>query len=527
MNLYVMPLGSEGPNISLGSLDFLGVSEAAVQFALSTDNTGVATRGAERVSGEGSQGVEEGVTATLPDLDLAIMNPPFTRSVGGNLLFGSLPQAERRKLQAELSRRLKSRQASATAGLGAAFVAAAAPKLRPGEGRLALVLPATVCTGPSWEQTRSLIERDFTLDMVISSHDPVRWNFSDSTDLSEALLVATRRPEAGDSEEHRTTFVNLWQNPDGVLDAHRVALALTAATPARIEESGTALLEVDGRHVGEVFSVPESRHPGRKWSGVQFARSDVARSAIRLLENGEIWVPGQRGTAKISLCHLDEIGQVGPDRRRLVDGFDRTDSITAYPIVAGHDTEQRKTLVCSPDSYLSPLQHPRGGQRPGYGDHLWQQSSHLLVAERLRLDTTRVVAMRSDTAVLSNVWWPVRVENEYVEKALALWLNSSLGLLTILAQRTSTEGGWVAMKKADLEELPVLNPRQLSPSQLQTMSDLFDEMVKSEFERLPVMATCQSRCALDDGLSQILGLPDLGTLRALLASEPVVSNRRL
>ena len=91
------------------------------------------------------------------------MNPPFTRSVIGNLLFGSLPPTERRKLQDELSRRLKSRQASATAGLGAAFVATASPRLRPGEGRLALVLPATVCTGPSWEQTRSLIEREFVL----------------------------------------------------------------------------------------------------------------------------------------------------------------------------------------------------------------------------------------------------------------------------------------------------------------------------------------------------------------------------
>ena len=527
MNLYVMPLGSEGSNISLGSLDFLGVSEAAVQFALSTDNTGVATRGAERVSGEGSRGVDEGVTATLPDLDLAIMNPPFTRSVGGNLLFGSLPAAERRRLQAELSRRLKSRQASATAGLGAAFVAAAAPKLRPSEGRLALVLPATVCTGPSWEQTRSLIERDFNLDMVISSHDPMRWNFSDSTDLSEALLVATRRPETGNSDEHRTTFVNLWQNPDGVLDAHRVAQAVAITTPARIEEGGTALLEVDGRHVGEVFSISESSSVGRKWSGVQFARSDVVRSAKRLLENGEIWVPGHRETAKISLCRLDEIGPVGPDRRRLVDGFDRTDSVTAYPIVAGHDTEQRKTLVCTPDSYLSPLQVPRGGQRPGYGDHLWQQASHLLIAERLRLDTARVVAMRSDTSVLSNVWWPVRVGNEKAEKALTVWLNSSLGLLTILTQRTSTEGGWVAMKKADLEELPVLDILQLPSVQFQAMSGLFDEMVEAEFERLPGMSNCQARRALDDGLSRILGLPDLGTLRALLASEPVVSNRRL
>ena len=43
-------------------------------------------------------------------------------------------------------------------------------------------------------------------------------------------------------------------------------------------------------------------------------------------------------------------------------------------------------------------------------------------------------------------------------------LETVLGLLTILAQRTSTRGGWVALKKVDLEELPVLDPRRLSPS---------------------------------------------------------------
>ena len=301
-----------------------------------------------------------------------------------------------------MSRRLKSRQATATAGLGAAFVAAAAPKLRPGEGRLALVLPATVCTGPSWAQTRSLIERDFSLDFVISSHDPLRWNFSDSTDLSEALLVATRRSHGDDSVERHTIFVNLWQNPDGVLDAHRVAQAITTTTPATFESTGTALLEVDGRHVGEMVSVPESTFAGKKWPGVQFARADLIRSAFRLLDDGDIRVPGEESSSKVTLCRLGELGQVGPDRRRLVDGFDRTSSVTAYPLVAGHDTKQRKSLTCIHDAYLSPLAKPRGGQRPGYGEHLWQQSSRLLVSERLRLDTTRVVAMRSDTRVLSN-----------------------------------------------------------------------------------------------------------------------------
>ena len=536
MNLYVMPLGAEGPNVSLGSLDFLGTDEAAVQYALSADY-GVTTAGAARVSGRGARGVEEGVTAKLPGLDLAIMNPPFTRSVGGNLLFGSLPSTERRKLQRELKRRLSSMQklgatgigvASVTAGLSPAFVAAAAPKLLPGEGRLALVLPVSVCTGPSWSQTRALIERDFVLNVVIASHDPLRWNFSDSTHLSEVLLIATRRSEEeDDAMGRRTTFVNLWQNPDRVLDAHRLGHAVTTTTPARLEETGAALLEVDGRHVGEVVSVAESTFDGKKWLGIQFARADLIRSAARLLDGGEVWVPNESLTSNISLCRLDEIGQVGPDQRRLVDGFNRTNSVTAYPMVEGHDTEQRRSLICQPNVYLSPLVKPLGGQKPGYGDHLWQQSGRLLVAERLRLNTARIVAMRTDTQVLSNVWWPIKTDTNTSDKAIVAWLNSSIGLLALLAIRNTTEGSWVKLKKADLQELPVLDLRRLTAIQLQGLSDLFDRLSGAEFERLPGMGGCAARRALDDGVSEILGLPDLGNLRELLASEPVVSNRRL
>lgn len=160
-------------------------------------------------------------------------------------------------------------------------------------------------------------------------------------------------------------------------------------------------------------------------------------------------------------------------------------------------------------------------------DQLWPKSGRLLVAERLWLNTTRVVAMRSETRVLSNVWWPVKVDDEPAEKALTLWMNSSLGLLTILAERTSTRGGWVGMEKADLEELPVLDTRQLSTSQLQALVELFDGLAETEFERLPAMVQCEGRRASDDGLSRILELPGLGMLRTLFASEPVVSNRRL
>ena len=83
------------------------------------------------------------------------------------------------------------------------------------------------------------------------------------------------------------------------------------------------------------------------------------------------------------------------------------------------------------------------------------------------------------------------------------------------------------MKKADLVGMPALDLRAIAPEQLQALSQLFDDVAGEEFERLPAMADCLARRRLDDGLAEILSLPNLDGLRRLLASEPVVSNRRL
>ena len=78
-----------------------------------------------------------------------------------------------------------------------------------------------------------------------------------------------------------------------------------------------------------------------------------------------------------------------------------------------------------------------------------------------------------------------------------------------------------------MEKLPVLDVRALTTEQLQRLSELFDESAEMEFERLPGMAECPARSALNEGLAAVLGLPDLTGLRKLLATEPVVSNRRI
>ena len=196
-------------------------------------------------------------------------------------------------------------------------------------------------------------------------------------------------------------------------------------------------------------------------------------------------------------------------------------------MVESHDTEKRKRLAVDPDKYLAPLAEPRPGRRLKPPAQLWTKAGQLLVAERLRLNTCRVAAMFSGTPVLSNVWWPIKAECRIHEKTLALWINSSLGFLTLLATRNTTQGSWVKFKKADLKELPVLDLRQLSPTQRQSLSHLFDEMTDVEFQRLPAMHHCPARRHLDESLAQILNLPNLTTLRHLLATEPTISNQRL
>ncbi len=80
MNLTTMPLG--GKDSKLGSIEFLQGGEVKAELNL------FANPAPEQVTGEGMAILP---SASLPSLDLCVMNPPFTRSVGGNLLFGSLP----------------------------------------------------------------------------------------------------------------------------------------------------------------------------------------------------------------------------------------------------------------------------------------------------------------------------------------------------------------------------------------------------------------------------------------------------
>lgn len=524
MHLYVLPLGGADSQPELGSLEFLDRDQLSVRLTLSGEPEGAV---ATEVTGMG----ETRIAATIPPLHLCVMNPPFTRSVGGNLLFGSLPKAKRKRMQKRLEQLLRNRLADMTAGLGSAFVIVGDKFIRT-EGRMALVLPAAVTMGDAWKKTRQLFVSKYVVEYVITSHDPTRWNFSENTDLSEVLLIARKR--TGSASEGTTTFVNLWKNPVSVADALAVADGIMKTKPAQIGhpdkvQYSCAPIRFGDATWGEVVSVPWTDLGANQWYPAAFAQTDLIRVG-HFLRRGYVYIPG-KPPIQVPVTCLSTIAAIGPDRRDVHDGFELATGETSYPAFWGHHAKEVQCLAAEPTRYLSPLCAPKSNRPLRNASMLWKRAGSIMLAERLRLTTQRVVAVHLPVKALSNVWWPLSLVtgSDAIEKAFVVWMNSTLGLITLLSCRVATEGPWVQLKKPDLSTMPVLDLAKLDTQSVQRLADVYDCLCDKSLQPFPAMRNDPIRCQLDDAIAHVLTLPpeEIGRLRELLAREPVISGKAL
>jgi hypothetical protein len=131
---------------------------------------------------------------------------------------------------------------------------------------------------------------------------------------------------------------------------------------------------------------------------------------------------------------------------------------------------------------------------------------------------------------LSNVWWPFKLRDklgEDAEKSLVLWLNSTMGIFVFVASRVETQGAWVSFKQQRLYAMPVLDVRKLTKRQRQKLVQAFDQLADKPLKPLSQLADDPVRKAIDDAVSNALGLPDLTSLRVALSREPVLTLKPL
>jgi hypothetical protein len=80
-----------------------------------------------------------------------------------------------------------------------------------------------------------------------------------------------------------------------------------------------------------------------------------------------------------SMCEMAELGALGPDRKRMHEGFMvSVHDKSPYPGFWGHKSDTVKEIAQIPNCHLlNWLESPRG---PEYGKHLWKRAGTVLLA---------------------------------------------------------------------------------------------------------------------------------------------------
>jgi hypothetical protein len=492
MNTYTLPLGLAKDKVKLGSLEFLrGLSP----FILETEKVSVA---------EEEQVILSEITPR--SINLIVMNPPFTRATGRggkekSGLFGFIVEKSARErvvreysllresvrntlaktsisyLKALISDENLLRDVGRTllnigqAGEGLLFLYLAYKYVAP-DGKIAFVLPKSLLTGASWFSVRSLLLDKFHIEHVILSYDPEGgYNFSESTNLSEILMVARARDEHEEIGEEGTRFTVLLSKPKTSLEARGLAMSI-------LHESDKVYSYVCSNHA-EGYSYLVSREYLAKhldnWGRLACFPDPYLTHLVLEVFDGYIF------DARIPIRRLGEIATIGIDRHQFHDQFARASLETpgACPSVYGGEEEVRLRMLTSPNARILARNNEAIETFQKY-------SSNLLIPDRIRVNTTHAMVFYSTEPVLSNIFYAVRLDgDERKMKALALWLNTTWGVLSTLANRSETEGGWINLKMTHWRLQPVLDVVNLDEGLLTKLSKVFDDYAQSELRRLP------------------------------------------
>ncbi|MEM0083516.1 MAG: hypothetical protein QW102_03250, partial [Candidatus Nezhaarchaeales archaeon] len=472
--------------------------------------------------------VVSGNVELLDKYDIVIMNPPFTRATGRvskefeeerKGLFGFIADEKNRKILKERYDEIRERVRSdlvkiarefmekepvlqfyrallqelgkkkeesdtsleqylsiGQAGEGLLFLYLAYRYVRPG-GVIAFVLPRNLLSGISWFLVRMLLVSKFHLRYVIVSSDAEKgYNFSENTSLSECLIVAKRTDEHRPDED--TVFINLLRKPKSGLEA--ILLSEDTLRVSNNKKEGLVELSSGATYVVQLVPRRTLLENIDNWNRFVFLpEPEVVDIGLSVLK-GDLGVMDIR----VPVARLNElITSMGIDAHQFHDNFSRTDSVTPYPIVYGGGEEVREKMLVKPNAYATCKTVGFAGRaRKIYEKY----AGRVLLPDRIWLDTAHVIALFSETPVLSNIFYAVRLKKPEVEaeKALVYWLNTTWGLLSVVASREETRGRWMRLKTAQWRMLPVLDVNKLDDETLKRLSNAFNTLCCAKPRRI-------------------------------------------
>ena len=531
--IYTRRVGADENGCYLGSLD------------LADENAPLGTGGG-RPEGSGS-GHAGGAALRHGSCDYVIMNPPFIRStdhgehrkdpVPQYAVFGNAPE-EQRAMSRHDKRLFRGTCAHGNAGFGSYFLALCHKKIRPG-GRFGLILPDTVLSGESWGKARLLVSEWYDDITVVSVRHGSGGTYSADTAMREIMLVGERRGSrraAGDARP-RVKFVQLDQMPRSRLEALAVARRIRGTDAASLEGlAGHTTLRMGDEPAGSMISCPID---GDRWwcrraadvSMLEFAYG-LARSLP--LSAGGADPPRHPERQVIRLTELGKIAKMGRLHRDIADGgrggmrapFKRLPHApgSKFPCLWANDVKTQNSMVVLPDTSLE--KKPEAGSRAV--QDAWSTKTRLHLNNNVGYGAQKLIAAYTERPTLGGRGWPNVLIDEKFEKAMAVWCNSTFGLLSYWSAAGSQQRGRGIMGvTAFRKHFFVLDVTRLTKRQLSLFDKLFDRLCKQALRPFGDLKRDRVRRDLDASMLGILKADgiDMDRLYEWISGDPQFSVR--
>ncbi len=479
----------------------------------------------------GSFGEESGMLVLdAGSVGICCNNDPYFRSRGG----ASNPISSR-----EMSRykRLADRKlrgvANGQAGL-ATFMHVIEHEMLANGAPHGKVLPLTAAHAPTYEGFRRNIENDYGDVIAISTAAGGGDSMSDDTGIQEMLLIGTKR-ESGRGDR-AVTCVNLVEDFQTKLEAKMYADAVMR-TLASGAESGEI-------YVGDfvaTFNRMENLGRGQPWYSL--GSSGPYTKLTDFVTRGLAWDPSTdyETAFGMPMVTLGDLAEIGPTHHLIgclpnssspsgafwmepVDGANAPQNASLWAV----DFRSQTQMTILPTHNGTP----RGDSTAA--TQMLASSGNFYISRNLRQSAqTIAMAFTEEACMGGRSWTTIRAQTD-VARAIALFLNSTYGMLIRIGYGLSTDRGRSTIQIRAIPGHPIpdfADNSSAGENARSLASESFDDLRQLTLKRISLSATDPNRAKIDEVVTKMLGLDwnlttenMLDNWRRLMCQQPTVHN---
>ena len=402
------------------------------------------------------------------------------------------------------------------------------------------VLPLTAAHAQTYTGFRRNIENEYCDVIAISTAAGDGVSMSADTGLQEMLLIATKRNPNGDDDERKNgdlavTCVNLTRTFETKLEAKMFADAIRR----EIEQERPSGEIAVGTDVGTYFRM-EDLGEGKPWSALGVSGNFA--TLIDSVTRGSAWNPRTRGTKQFDLpmTTLSAVSAKGPTHDLLgclPASRAPRGAFTMRPAAAAAErlnpslweiqAENQTRMTCAPTHYGTARSEPEEA------DRMLKTAGHFHVSRNLSMGSQKIAVAYTEDECMGGTGWNTIRSDPGVAEAIALFLNSSYGLLVRIGYGQTTHLGRSRLQVRAIDDHPIpdfASPGLSGRAARKIALQEFDRLRNLPLERISLSAIDDNRAEIDRVVTLMLGLPwnmdtenMLAVWRKLMCLQPAVN----